>query len=151
MSLRLAMPTTTFTIGQPIAVAIYLPAPAITTTAGEQLGGYSLVLNFDPTVLRVVDVVWQERNAHTLRLGPLLSAETGQLQLGAHGVVPQTYPTEPLVTVHFAAHGEGNTAITATRVEAVDGQGRTVAATVVPNNGQLTIQSQQSFLPLVQQ
>ncbi len=137
-------------LGDQIAVTIRQSRLATAADAASTLGGYSIMLHFNPALLQVADVQWHQQGVHTLPLGPQINPIAGRVQVGAYGFATQPAKIdEALVTIIFVGRAVGTTTIVAVAGEAVDGQGRHLQAVVAATEGTITIEGEELFLPTV--
>jgi hypothetical protein len=137
-------------LGEQIAVTIRQSRLPTAANMASTLGGYSVMLHFDPALLQVADVQWEQQGLHTLPLGPQINPIEGSVQVGAYGFATQPAKVdEALVTIIFVGRAVGTTTIVAVAGEAVDGQGRHLQTVVAATEGAVTVEGAQLFLPTV--
>ena len=133
----------------PAAAAVQVGETFSLTLSADNLaalGGFGLVLTFDPARLAALSATLSPALAESLPLGPRIDQAAGQIAFGAYG--PPVRPSgDELATIAFVAQRAGPAEIRAERAQAADVQGRTLATAAL--DGIRVIAEGTDFLPMI--
>jgi hypothetical protein len=135
-------------VGETFHVVIAVNAAPVASTGEPNLGGFGLVLHFDPHKVGVIDVQLPETATNATPVGPAIDNASGTVAFGAMSPAAGIIWGDTLATITLIGRGVGDTALTALTAEAVDQDGRTLQAEAQTSGAVLRIEGQQIFLPV---
>jgi hypothetical protein len=147
-SFSLTASTQQVSVGETFHVVVTLNTAPDATTGGLNLGGFGLMLHFDPLKVAVVDVQLLETETNAIPVGPAIDNAAGTVSLGAVLLTAGSTHAGALSTITLMGRGVGATALTAVTAEAVDQDGRTLQAEAQAGDA-ILVEGQQLFLPMI--